>query len=49
LAEHENHLARVETIVERIRKTVFSTEPAAHVLFTYENDSQSALPCSFQT
>jgi GNAT superfamily N-acetyltransferase len=38
LAEYEKHLDRVETTEERIRKTIFGPEPAAHVLFAYVND-----------
>ena len=38
LAEYERHLDRVEVTEERIKKTIFGSEPAAHVLFAYEND-----------
>lgn len=38
LAEYENHLDKVEATEERIRKTIFGAEPAAQVLFAYEND-----------
>lgn len=38
LAEYEKHLDRVEATEERIRKSIFGAEPAAHVLFAYEND-----------
>ncbi|MCA1604409.1 MAG: N-acetyltransferase, partial [Acidobacteria bacterium] len=39
LAEYEKHLDRVKVTEERIRKSVFGSEPAAHVLFAYENNT----------
>lgn len=39
LAEYEKHLERVEATEERIRKTIFGAQPAAHVLFAYEHDT----------
>ena len=39
LAEYEKHLDRVEATEERIRKTIFGAEPAAQVLFAYENNT----------
>ena len=39
LAEYEKNLNKVEATEERIRETIFGPEPAAQVLFAYENDS----------
>ena len=39
LAEYEKHLDYVEATEERIRKTIFGAEPAAQVLFAYEDDT----------
>jgi GNAT superfamily N-acetyltransferase len=49
LAEYEKHLDRVEATEERIRKTIFGTEPAAQVLFAYENDSPVGFAVFFYT
>lgn len=38
LAEYEKHLDRVEATEERIRNTIFGAEPAAQVVFAYEDD-----------
>jgi len=39
LAEYERHSDKVEATEDRIRKTMFGPEPAAQVLFAYENDT----------
>ncbi len=39
LAEYEKHLDKVEATAERILKTIFGIDPAAQVLFAYENDT----------
>ena len=39
LAEYEKNLNKVEATPERIRETIFGAEPAAQVLFAYENGS----------
>lgn len=49
LAEYEKHLDRVEATEERIRKTVFGAEPAAQVLFAYENDTAVGFAVFFHT
>ncbi len=49
LAEYEKHLDRVEATEERIRKTIFGAEPAAHVLFAYENDTAVGFAVFFYT
>jgi GNAT superfamily N-acetyltransferase len=49
LAEYEKHLDRVEATEERIRKTIFGAEPAAHVLFAYENNTPVGFAVFFYT
>ena len=49
LAEYEKHLDRVEATEERIKQTIFGAEPAAHVLFAYENDEAVAFAVFFYT
>lgn len=38
LAEYEKHLDKVEATEDRIRKALFGAEPAAQVVFAYEDD-----------
>jgi GNAT superfamily N-acetyltransferase len=49
LAEYEKHLDYVEATEERIRQTIFGAEPAAHVLFAYENDTAVGFAVYFNT
>ena len=49
LAEYEKHLHRVEATEERIKKTIFGAEPAAHVLFAYLNDVAVGFAVFFYT
>ncbi len=49
LAEYEKHLDRLETTEERIRKTIFSAEPAARVVFAYLDDVAVGFAVCFQT
>ena len=49
LAEYEKHLDRVEATEERIKKTMFGSEPAAQVLFAYENDTPVGFAVFFYT
>ena len=49
LAEYEKHLDRVEATEERIRETIFGTEPSAQVLFAYENETAVGFVVFFYT
>jgi GNAT superfamily N-acetyltransferase len=49
LAEYEKHLDRVEATEERIRKTLFGAEPAAQVVFAYDNDTPVGYAVFFYT
>jgi GNAT superfamily N-acetyltransferase len=49
LAEYEKHLDKVKATEERIRKTIFGAEPAAQVLFAYENDNAVGFAVFFYT
>ena len=49
LAEYEKHLDKVEATEKRIRKTIFGAEPAAQVLFAYENDTAVGFAVFFYT
>ena len=49
LAEYENHLDRVEATEERLRKTLFGAEPAAQVVFAYDNKTPVGYAILFYT
>ena len=49
LAEYEKHLDRVEATEDRIRKTLFGAEPAAQVVFAYDNDTPVGYAIFFYT
>jgi len=49
LAEYEKHLDKVEATAERILKTIFGIDPAAQVLFAYENDTAMGFAVFFYT
>ena len=49
LAEYEKHLDRVEATEDRIRKTLFGAEPAARVVFAYDNDTPVGYAIFFYT
>jgi GNAT superfamily N-acetyltransferase len=49
LAEYEKHLDRVEATEARIRQTIFGAEPAAQVLFAYENETAVGFAVFFYT
>lgn len=49
LAEYEKHLDRVEATEDRIRKTLFGAEPAAQVVFAYDNDNPVGYAIFFYT
>ncbi len=49
LAQYEKHLERVEATEDRIRKTLFGAEPAAQVVFAYDNDTPVGYAIFFYT
>lgn len=49
LAEYEKHLDRVEATEDRIRKALFGAEPAAQVVFAYDNDTPVGYAIFFYT
>jgi GNAT superfamily N-acetyltransferase len=49
LAEYERHDDKVQATEERIRETIFGAEPAAQVLFAYENEIAVGFAVFFYT
>lgn len=49
LAEYEQHLDRLETTEERIRKTIFGAAPAAEVVFAYLDEVAVGFAVYFRT